>query len=58
MATIDADSGRVHVRRDGGFEEFNQPLESLPVALSSAEWYRGKIEHLPMAWIQSTRGLH
>jgi hypothetical protein len=25
----------------------------LPVALSSAEWYAGKLQHLPMAWIQT-----
>src|SRR5262245_30204558 len=30
VATIDPDSGRVHVRRDTGFEEFGQPLERLP----------------------------
>ena len=53
LATIDPESGRVHVRRDSGFEEFAGPLERLPVALSSAEWYSGKLEHLPMAWIQN-----
>ncbi len=51
IATINPASGRVHVRRDSGFEEFQGPLERLPVALSSAEWYAGKREHLPMAWI-------
>jgi len=51
MATIDPDSGRVHVRRDGGFEESREPLERMPVALSSAEWYSGQMQHLPMAWI-------
>ena len=54
LATIDPESGRVHVRRDSGFEEFTGPLERLPVALSSAEWYSGKLNHLPMAWIQNT----
>ncbi|MBV6433493.1 MAG: hypothetical protein IANPNBLG_03671 [Bryobacteraceae bacterium] len=53
MATIDPVSGRVHVRRDGGFEEFNERLERLPSALSSTEWYSGKLQHLPMASIQS-----
>ncbi|MCZ2147610.1 MAG: DUF2309 domain-containing protein [Bryobacterales bacterium] len=52
IAAIEPASGRVHVRRDGGFEEFNERLERLPVALSSAEWYSGKLHHLPMAWIQ------
>ena len=56
IATIDPASGRVHVRRDCGFEELDGPLERLPVALSSAEWYAGKIEHLPMAWIPMTTG--
>jgi uncharacterized protein YbcC (UPF0753/DUF2309 family) len=51
IAAIDAETGRIHVRRDNGFEEFDLALERLPVALSSAEWYDGKIEHLPMAWI-------
>jgi uncharacterized protein len=53
IATIDPESGRVHVRRDGGFEEFHGPVERLPAALSSAEWFGGKIGHLGMASIQS-----
>jgi uncharacterized protein YbcC (UPF0753/DUF2309 family) len=53
VATIDPASGRVHVRRNSGFEEFDERLERLPVALSSAEWYSGKLQHLPMAWIQT-----
>jgi uncharacterized protein YbcC (UPF0753/DUF2309 family) len=55
VATIDPASGRVHVRRDDGFEEFHDALERLPVALSSREWYGGKLQHLPMAWIQTPR---
>jgi len=53
LATIDPASGRVHVRRDSGYEEFHEALERLPVALSSHEWYTGKLQHLPMAWIQA-----
>ncbi|HXX44026.1 MAG TPA: DUF2309 domain-containing protein [Candidatus Acidoferrales bacterium] len=53
LATIDPDSGRVHVLRDGGFEEFREALERLPVALSSHEWYAGKLQHLSMAWVQT-----
>lgn len=53
LATIDPSTGRVHMRRDGGFEEFREALERLPVALSSREWYAGKLEHLSMAWIQT-----
>ncbi len=56
VSTIDPQSGRIHVRTDRGFEEFDGPVERLPVALSSAEWYRGKREHLPMAWISQPEG--
>ena len=58
IAAIDPDSGRVFVHRGDGFEKFEEPLDRLPVALSSAEWYSGKIQHLPMAWIQSPVGAH
>jgi uncharacterized protein YbcC (UPF0753/DUF2309 family) len=56
IATIDPVTGQVHVRRNSGFEEFDGPVHRLPVAFSSAEWYAGKREHLPMAWIQNTMG--
>jgi len=53
IAAIDPQSGRVHFRGNNGFEEFEGPVERLPVVLSSAEWYDGKIEHLAMASIQA-----
>jgi uncharacterized protein YbcC (UPF0753/DUF2309 family) len=53
LATIDPVTGRAQVRRDNVFEEFGESLERLPVALSSYEWYAGKVQHLPMAWIQT-----
>lgn len=56
LATIDPEMGRVHIRRDHDFEAFDGTLERLPVAFSSTEWYGGKIEHLPMAWIQAGAG--
>jgi uncharacterized protein YbcC (UPF0753/DUF2309 family) len=55
LATIDPACARVHVHRDRGFEEFREDLERLPVALSSHEWYAGKLQHLPMARIQTAR---
>jgi len=51
IATMDPASGAIHVHTDSGFREFDEPMERLPVARSSAEWYRGKMEHLPVAWI-------
>jgi len=56
LATIDPTSGLAHVRRDSGFEKFDGLVERLPVALTSAEWYGGKRQHLPMAWIQNESG--
>jgi uncharacterized protein YbcC (UPF0753/DUF2309 family) len=56
IATIDPESGRVHVRRESGFEELHGPVERLPVSFSSAEWYGGKTGHLAMAWIQTQGG--
>jgi uncharacterized protein YbcC (UPF0753/DUF2309 family) len=52
LATIDPETGDVHVRRPPGFELFEERLDRLPVAHTSAEWYRGKSKHLAMAWIQ------
>jgi len=57
VATIDPGSGQIGVIKKGCFEEFDAPIERLPVVLSSAEWYRGKLEHLPMAWIQAEAGV-
>src|SRR3569833_831372 len=56
IATIDPASGRVHVRRDSGFEELDDPPERLPIALSSAEWYTDKAGHNTMAWIHTEAG--
>lgn len=56
LATIDPETGSVQIRRGHGFESLEGVLERLPVALTSAEWYAGKIRHLPMAWIQAEAG--
>jgi uncharacterized protein YbcC (UPF0753/DUF2309 family) len=56
LATIEAESGRVQVMRENGFEELKERVERLPVAFSSAEWHRGKLQHLPAAWIQTGAG--
>ena len=56
LATIDPETGALHVRRDRGFEQFTEPVQRLAVALTSAEWYRGKTGHLAMAWIQNEGG--
>ena len=43
--------------QEQGFEEFDERVERLPVALTSMEWYAGKVQHLPMAWIQSENSI-
>jgi hypothetical protein len=55
LATIDPDTSAIQVYRDGRFEAFSGDEEPLPVAPSSAAWYAGKIEHLPVARIEATR---
>jgi uncharacterized protein YbcC (UPF0753/DUF2309 family) len=51
LATIDPVSGAVHVYREGGFVPFRAPEAELPEAASSADWYLGRMEHLPVARI-------
>jgi uncharacterized protein YbcC (UPF0753/DUF2309 family) len=57
VATIDPESGQVHIRRDDGYEALKSDGQVLPEARSSSAWYEGKMQHLPMAWIQSELGL-
>ncbi len=53
LATIDPDSGEVWIRRGAEFERLSPALDTLPSAASSADWFRGRIEHLPIARISS-----
>lgn len=57
VATIDPVDGQVHVYRDGVFEPFAPAAEPLAVVTSSADWYQGRAEHLPIARI-SPRKIH
>jgi|CXWL01.1.fsa_nt_gi uncharacterized protein YbcC (UPF0753/DUF2309 family) len=53
LAAMNPADGSVHILRGTTFE----PLEGAhnpPTASSSMDWYRGKIEHLPMARIAGT----
>jgi hypothetical protein len=51
LATLDPDTGEVHMRRGNTFERVDDPIDTLPSAPSSVDWYRGRMEHLPMAHI-------
>lgn len=51
LATIDPSDGRVQVYRAGAFVPQAAVAGALPTATSSIAWYRGKLEHLPIARI-------
>lgn len=53
IATMDPATGRIQIRRDHGYEPLQGEIKPLPTASSSIDWYKGKIEHLPMASIQA-----
>jgi uncharacterized protein len=45
--------GTVRVYRDGVFESLSETVK-IPSIPSSVEWYRGKLEHLPIAHVTTT----
>jgi hypothetical protein len=51
ISTMDPDTGNIHLYRDGAFELTTPWRLNLPEVRSSADWYRGKREHLPIARI-------
>lgn len=52
LATLDPEDGHIEVYRGGEvFEPLRGDEEPLPVAASSRDWFRGKMEHLPLARI-------
>ena len=52
VAAMNPETGRIQIRRDTGYEDLEGEIKPLPTVKSSVEWYRGKLEHLPMAVIQ------
>ncbi|MBC8168032.1 MAG: DUF2309 domain-containing protein [Bryobacteraceae bacterium] len=52
LATLDPDSGLIHVYRNGIFEPAEQTNEAIPSANTSSDWYAGRTEHLPVAVIE------
>lgn len=57
LATLDPETKEVKIYRDGTFEKLEGDEEPLPTARSSAAWYSGKIEHLPVARIVPTQSV-
>lgn len=55
VATVDPETGAMHMYRDGEFVPYQPEPINLPVAPNSMDWYRGKLEHLPIARIKSRK---
>lgn len=53
LALLDPKSSKILIYRNGSFEEHRPSDEKLPVAPSSADWYRGWRDHLGFAVIRS-----
>lgn len=53
LATIDPLNGQIEVYRENSFEPFTADTKALPEIDSSVDWYRNKLDHLPIARIKS-----
>jgi uncharacterized protein YbcC (UPF0753/DUF2309 family) len=53
VAVMDPGTGAIQIRRDGVYEPLQGEVPVLPVVPSSIDWFKGKLEHLPMAVIRS-----
>ncbi len=57
IATMDPETGNIQVYRGNDvFEPLQPDSEPLPVTPNSRVWYRGKMEHLPLARIDPAYG--
>lgn len=54
VASMDPATGQIQIRRDLGYEDLAGEVKPLPRVKSSAEWYTGKLDHLPMAVIMQS----
>jgi uncharacterized protein len=52
LVTMDPADGSVHIYRNGSFEPVSGTVQ-LPETTSSVDWFRGKLEHLPIARIKT-----
>jgi uncharacterized protein YbcC (UPF0753/DUF2309 family) len=56
VATMHPETGRIQIRRDSGYEDLEGEATPLPVVSTSYEWFKGKLDHLPMAAIRPAAG--
>lgn len=54
ISTIDPASGQVHIYQAGVWETLKYIPEQIGVAATSPDWYRGMMDHLPIATITAS----
>jgi uncharacterized protein len=52
LATLDPYSAQIEYFNAGNFEGHSPQTEALPRVASSIDWYRGRRDHVPYAWIE------
>ncbi len=52
LVSMDPETGKFQEFTDKGFVPLEPTPEMLATVRSSAEWYQGKLDHLPPAWIE------
>lgn len=52
VATLDPESGEIHVYRGNSFEPREKSTASIPTVARSSNWYQGRMDHLPVAVIE------
>jgi uncharacterized protein YbcC (UPF0753/DUF2309 family) len=52
VAIMDPESGRIQIRRNGGYEALEGAPPPLPEVANSHDWYHGHLDHLPVAVIK------
>jgi uncharacterized protein YbcC (UPF0753/DUF2309 family) len=52
VAIMDPESGRIQIRRNGGYEALEGAPPPLPEVANSHDWYHGHLDHLPLAVIK------
>ena len=53
VATMDSETAKLKVFRDGAFHDYEPQSSALPNAESSVDWYRGWRDHLEFAEIEA-----
>jgi hypothetical protein len=58
LALLDPDTNQLSVYQRGEFVPYKPESAQLATVSNSLDWYRGRREHLPFAFIQPHEGSH